>query len=321
MMTFCRWSTSMRALQINPPESSRSLNLMQSVRRPIVKALTMLQTRRFFLFLVSVFAVASLAHGADEPFSGQKSEWNGYARYDFEISGKPVLVVVPQEAAAGQPWVWHGEFFGHKPAPDIALLAKGFHIVYTEIPNQFGSPTAVAHWNDVYQFLTEHHHLAKKVALVGVSRGGLYCYNWASQNPEKVACIYGDAPVCDVKSWPMGQGHGVGSAAEVQNLLHAYGVTSTDELFPKLLNPVDTLEPLAAAHVPLLHVFGDADEVVPWDENTKVISDRYKALGGEIILINKPGVGHVHGLEDSTPIIEFIEHHCLAAIHAGTTAK
>jgi len=42
---------------------------------------------------------------------------------------------------------------------------------------------------------------------VGVSRGGLYCYNWASQNPEKVACIYGDAPVCDVKSWPMGEGH------------------------------------------------------------------------------------------------------------------
>jgi hypothetical protein len=31
-------------------------------------------------------------------------------------------------AAPGRPWAWHGEFFGHKPAPDIALLGKGMHV-------------------------------------------------------------------------------------------------------------------------------------------------------------------------------------------------
>ena len=41
------------------------------------------------------------------------------------IAGKLVTVVAPKTAAAGRPWVWHGEFFGHKPAPDIALLGKG----------------------------------------------------------------------------------------------------------------------------------------------------------------------------------------------------
>lgn len=40
----------------------------------------------------------------------------------------------------------------------------------------------------------------KKVALEGMSRGGLIVYNWAAQNPEKVACIYADAPVMDFKS-------------------------------------------------------------------------------------------------------------------------
>jgi pimeloyl-ACP methyl ester carboxylesterase len=238
-------------------------------------------------------------------------------RYDFEVNEKPVLVVAPREPAAGKPWVWHGEFFGHKPAPDIALLGKGFHIVYTRVPDQFGGPTAVAHWNEVYKVLTEQHGFSKKAALVGVSRGGLYCYNWAAQNPDKVACIYGDAPVCDVKSWPMGKGHGVGSPAEVEKLLRAYEVKTEDELFAKLLNPIDSLKPLAEAHVPLLHVYGDADEVVPWDENTKIIADRYKALGGEIVLIAKPGIGHVHGLDDSTPIIEFIESHCVPSATAG----
>ena len=38
--------------------------------------------------------------------------------------GKNVLVVTPKQAAPGKPWVWHGEFFGHKPAPDIALLKQ-----------------------------------------------------------------------------------------------------------------------------------------------------------------------------------------------------
>lgn len=254
---------------------------------------------------------------ADEPLSGKESDWNGFVRYDFEVNDHPVLVVIPKEAAKGKPWVWHGEFFGHKPAPDIALLQKGFHIVYTQISNQFGSPTAVAHWNQIYDVLTRKHGFAEKVGLTGTSRGGLYCYNWASQNANKVACIYGDAPVCDVKSWPMGKGHGMGSPNEVQNLLAAYGVTTEAELFAKLLNPIDSLKPLADAHVPLLHVYGDADEVVPWDENTKVIAERYKALGGEIILINKLGVGHVHGLDDSTPIIEYLEKHCLAAIQAA----
>ncbi len=60
------------------------------------------------------------------PFPGQVSDWNGFQRYDFEVDGKPVLVVAPRQPAPGRPWVWHGEFFGHKPAPDIALLGTRF---------------------------------------------------------------------------------------------------------------------------------------------------------------------------------------------------
>jgi len=54
-------------------------------------------------------------------------------------------------------------------------------------------------------------------------------------------------------------------------------------------------------------VYGDADEGVPWDENTGVLAERYRELGGDITLIPKPGVGHhPHGLEDPTPVVEFI---------------
>ncbi len=246
------------------------------------------------------------------PFPGKQSGWHGFRKFDFVVAGKEAQVVVPDKIAEGKPWVWHGEFFGHKPDPDIALLKRGFHIVYLRVPDMLGSPAAVKHWDDFYTELTVKHGFAKKVALVGLSRGGLYCYNWAAANPDKVACIYADAPVCDFKSWPGGFGKGKGSPRDWKLVLEQYGFANDDEAKAYKLNPVDNLAPLAKAKVPLLHVYGDADDVVPWDENTGVIAERYRALGGDITLIAKPGVGHhPHGLTDSTPIVEFIARHAV----------
>ncbi|MCH5374476.1 MAG: prolyl oligopeptidase family serine peptidase [Planctomycetes bacterium] len=264
----------------------------------------------------SILAVAPIA--ADDTqsiaFPGKQSDWHGFQRFDFEVDGKPVQVVAPEQPAEGRPWVWHGEFFGHKPAPDIALLKRGFHAVYMRDPDMLGAPAAVAHWNALYKELTEKYGFARKVALVGLSRGGLYCYNWAAANPEKVACIYGDAPVCDFKSWPGGKGKGKGSPRDWNLVLKCYGFADEAEALAYDKNPIDNLAPLAAAKVPLLHVYGEADDVVPWDENTGVIAERYRKLGGSITLIAKPGIGHhPHGLDDPTPIVEFIARHASAS--------
>jgi lysophospholipase L1-like esterase/pimeloyl-ACP methyl ester carboxylesterase len=249
-----------------------------------------------------------------QPFPGRRSSWNGFDRFDFEVDGKPVLVVTPRQSAPGRPWVWHGEFFGHKPAPDIALLGQGFHVVYLNVPDMLGGPEAVEHWNALYQELTTTYGFGKKAGLVGLSRGGLYCYNWAIANPDKVACLYGDAPVCDFKSWPGGRGKGKGSPRDWQLVLQQYQFKSESEALAYPGNPVDKLAPLAARRVPLLHVYGDADDVVPWEENTGLVAERYRALGGPIVLIPKPGGGHhPHGLEDSTPIVEFLRTNSLAA--------
>jgi pimeloyl-ACP methyl ester carboxylesterase len=249
---------------------------------------------------------------ADPQFPGKKSEWNGFTRYDFQVDGRPVLVVTPKSPAKGRPWVWHGEFFGHKPDPDIALLKQGYYIVYMQCSDMLGSPKAVAHWNALYDELVGKHGLAKKPALVGLSRGGLYCYNWAAANPEKTGCIYGDAPVCDFKSWPGGKGKSKGSERDWKLVLDQYGFKNDAEALAYDKNPIDNLEPLARAKVPLLHVYGEADDVVPADENTGIIAERYRKLGGEITMIPKPNVGHhPHGLEDSTPIVQFIVAHTL----------
>lgn len=61
-----------------------------------------------------------------------------------------------------------------------------------------------------------------------MSRGGLIVYNWAAQNTDKVACIYADAPVMDIKSWPMGRGASEGSDDDVRQLLSAYGFSNEE---------------------------------------------------------------------------------------------
>jgi pimeloyl-ACP methyl ester carboxylesterase len=254
---------------------------------------------------------ASTSADKAAPFPGQKSQWEGFDRYDFEVNGKPAIVVVPKQALPGKPWAWRGEFFGAFANADAALVAKGFHLAYLGVPDLFGSPEAVNYWNGFYQELTEKYGLAKKPALIGLSRGGLYCYNWAIANPDKVACIYADAAVCDFKSWPGGKlknlGQGEGSVDEWAKMLKAYGFKSDAEAIAYRGNPVDNLQSLAHAKIPLLHVYGDADDLVPWRENTGVVASHYKELGGSITLIPKPGIGHhPHGLTDPTPIVEFI---------------
>jgi pimeloyl-ACP methyl ester carboxylesterase len=274
----------------------------------MIHSLKLLRVARM-TFIVAVSSLAAVSVARAEDFAGKQSEWHGFARYDFKVDDRASIIVAPEKAAPGNPWVWRARFFGHEPQADVELLKHGYHVAYCDVGNLFGNPQAVAHWNEFYKYVTGKHGFAKKVALEGMSRGGLIIYNWAAANPEKVACLYGDAPVCDFKSWPGGKGTGKGHPASWQACLKAYGLTEEQGLKYDR-NPIDQLEPLAKAGVPILHVVGDADDVVPVSENSAIIEQRYRKLGGSIQVISKPGIGHhPHALKDPTPIVEFITKH------------
>ena len=259
------------------------------------------------LFLVALAFSPVLGQTAD--FPGKKSTWHNYARYDFKIGDADCLVVTPRKTAKGKPWVWRARFWGHEPQTDLALLAKGWHVVYCEVGGLFGSPKAIERWDRFYEFLTTQHEFPKKAALEGMSRGGLIIYNWASNNPTKITAIYGDAPVCDFKSWPGGKGKSKGSPGSWKQCLASYGFNESQALAFRG-NPIDRLEPLAKAGIPILHIVGDADSVVPITENSNIIEKRYRALGGTIKVIHKKGIGHhPHSLKDPKPIVEFFHNH------------
>lgn len=252
----------------------------------------------------------TVASSEARPFPGKASQWNGLQRYDFEHEGTTAIVVVPEKPLAGRPWVWRGEFFGAFPNADIELVKNGWHLAYVGVPNLFGAPKAMTAWEKFHARLVKEHGLHPRPGLIGLSRGALYCMAWAAAHPDHTLAVYLDAGVCDFKSWPGGKlkgwGVGQGSAGEWQNVLKAFDFKNDEEAVAYKGNPVDHLAPLAKAKLPLLLVYGDADKVVPHQENSEIVYERYRALGGPVERIVKPGVDHhPHGLTDPAPILEF----------------
>jgi len=246
----------------------------------------------------------AIAHAGDNA-PAKVSEWSGYERLDFVVNGRAALLVRPKAAAPGAPWIWRTEFFGHEPQADIALLGRGFHVAYLDVQNMYGAPVAMKFMEEFHAQVTHAYGLSPKPVLEGMSRGGLFAFNWAALHPDRVAGLYVDAPVCDFKSWPGGKGIGPGSPGDWQELLKVYGFTEEQALnYSK--NPVDNLAPLAKANIPILAVIGDADEVVPVSENINLVEARYQVLGGKIRVIRKPGgKHHPHSLIDPAPIVDF----------------
>jgi hypothetical protein len=196
-----------------------------------------------------------------------------YDRYAFELPGVEgaINVIVPQTTGPGRPWVFRADYVSRESAVDLALLAKGFHIVTGPVPYNADGPI-LAHWNTVYKHLTDC-GFSKRPVMAGGGGAAGEAYAWAIENPEKVSCIYAANPAMH------------SNLAKTQ--------------------PLDNLAPLAKAGVQLLHVCGSLD---PWlKDNTRMVEKRYQELGGQITVIIDEGVGHYPlGPTDPKSVVDFI---------------
>lgn len=241
-----------------------------------------------------------------QPFPGLKGKWKGFDQYTFAYQDREAIVVCPKHAATGNPWIWRPAFFGAFASVDEELLRRGFHVAYYDLTHLYGSPRARKSGTDFYWNMVRMYGLSPKVTLEGFSRGGLFAYNWAADHPDKVACIYVDAPVCNVFSWP---GRSPENAGLWKGLLEEWGLAD-DQMNSFSGNPIDRLKPLMDAGIPVICVCGDSDKVVPFSENSAIVRQRYTAMGAPFELILKPGVDHhPHSLSDPAPVVDFIIRH------------
>lgn len=272
--------------------------------------------------LLYIFFIIAFGTAAAQDASGTFPKAD---RHDFTIDNKAAYLIIPEQPIPGNPWIWRARFPGWHTEADSLLVDAGFHLVYINTNDQYGSPKAVETWNKCYQHLRTEFQLAEKVALAGVSRGGLFVYNWAKRNPKKVACIYAEAPVCDFKSWPGGFGRGEGSAADWNKLKQEYGFEDDAAAQSYTDNPIDNLEALAKAKIPILHMIGLKDQIVPPDENTFPLVNKYIQLGGIATVVpctegEQSLRGHHFPIETPQLVADFIKYHSLAALPLDAAA-
>lgn len=229
-------------------------------------------------------------------YPGKHSVWHGFDRFDFQLDRRDCHVVIPKKSAEGHPWVWRARFPEWHYQMDSILLSNGFAVVYTNTDKMFGSPKAMKAWNKLYNYLTSNYDFNQKAALEGVSRGGLFVYAFAKKYPERVACIYAEAPVCDITSWPAGKGIGIGDSVSWNELIKEYGFKSEEEALNYNDNPRQNLKKLTDEKVPIFHTIGLKDSIVPPSENTFKLVDQYVQLGGPAMIYpNTKGKQSLHG--------------------------
>ena len=136
---------------------------------------------------------------------------------------------------------------------------------------------------------------------IGSELGGFFTLRFASENPDCVACIYLDAPLCN-----MADGSTSALAEAKQTLSEAYHLRD-EEMLLSPLNPINSLRPIAEAGVPIFAVTGEDDLVVPVQQHINIIEERFRNLGGKITLCRRKSWGHhPHGLDDRSELLAFM---------------
>ncbi len=235
------------------------------------------------------------------------SSFHGYECADFKFKGRNCKIARPKITAKNHPWIWRARFWGHEPQTDIALLERGFHLVYCDVVELLGNKEAIEAWNHYYTLL-HHAGLSKKVVLEGMSRGAVYVYNWAAANPKKVAGVYVDNPLLNMKDWAVKVMQGPkGSNTMFEDFKKDYNLLTDEQVKNFKGGPIDEVNKIVKGKYPSLILCADEDEAVSPLTNTMLFEKMIKERNGKITVIYKRGFKHhPHSLPDPTLIVDFI---------------
>ena len=238
-----------------------------------------------------------------------EESWQGGTLYKFTLAGTTAWIVEPAEPLAGKKWFWVPEWptaFPHRNGVK-ELLELGYYMIHIHVRGMCGNPEAVEIMKKMYDFIRTL-GFARKGALIGMSLGGLYSFRYAATYPESVACIYADAPACDL-------GYRVRiNRADAVEISQAYGEgDNIQAMLNHPLSPVNNYQPMIDAGIPLLLLLGLNDDILPVENNGGLLAERWKESGGKIEVISRPSWGHhPHGLDNPLgKIVRFILLHTL----------
>lgn len=236
--------------------------------------------------------------------------WNGFEQIEFTFEEHLAYVIIPNKKIENPSLLIKTEYFNAFPETEIALLEEGYYLGFIKNDNRWGTDEDIDRKARFISFVTEKYGLKEKCIPVGMSCGGIFAVKMAAAYPEKIACIYLDAPVVNYMSCPCGFNKSVRFDENHEEIITALGLKGIPQLLAYRDMPLDRLPKLIENRIPAVIVAGDSDTIVPFDENGIFIKEAYEKNGIPLEVYIKKGCDHhPHGLDDPTPVIEFIKRH------------
>ncbi len=237
----------------------------------------------------------------------EEREWNGYQYLCFEFNGRKAKLVCPKHVCEDGKWLLKTEYFRAFPSFQLEMLERGYHVAYLENKTRWHDASDDDAKEAFCEFLHQEFNLNPKCLPVGMSCGGMHAVYFAAKYPKRVAALYLDAPVMNLLSCPAGVG--IADDDMYEEFVRDTGMTKSD-LINYRNHPIDCAEDILKNQIPVFLVAGDADRVVPYEENGKILYDYLISHGGDITQVIKQGCEHhPHGLEDNKTLIEFVLKH------------
>jgi len=234
--------------------------------------------------------------------------WHGFQAEEFLFEGKKAILVFPKQTDKKRNWLIKTEYWGAFPERELDLLEKGFHLAYLENESRFATRSDCDRKARFADFLSEKYGLRDRCVPVGMSLGGAHAVNFAGFYPEKVLCLFIDAPVLNFSSLPGKYGRPEWEAVWEKEFLKAYPGMRRSQLLNFDNHPINKAEILKKNRIPILMLRGTEDETVDYLENGRLLEDEFKDAPELLTVIPRPLQGHhPHGdLADPGIIINWI---------------
>ena len=238
-----------------------------------------------------------------------KSTWNGFERLDFQFEGREAILVLPKEENKCDKWLLKTVYWDAFPQFEIEMVSHGWHLAFIKNVSRWGKEDDIDRMARFAEFISYEFGLCEKCVPVGMSCGGLMAVKFGALHPNCVSCMFIDAPTLNLLSCPANMGTSQTPVSDFEECMRDHGMTMSD-LICYREHPIDKVPLMAESKIPVIMVYGNEDIIVPYAENGAVLERIYTKSGAPLKTICVEGRGHhPHGLNDNTPIIEFVLKH------------
>ena len=227
----------------------------------------------------------------------------------FFFEGRDAMIIYPSCPSNGK-LMLKTQYMSAFPYFEVEMLRRGYTLCYLSHPTRWGPDSEIHVTAAFVRHVAAELGIEPKCIVIGMSCGGLQAVRLATMYPELISVLFLDAPVMNLLSLA-----GLGASTCQSNpifwneMVKTYGFTRSSIIsFRK--SPIDNMGPLIENNIPIIMLYGDADDVVLYEENGQILEEYYREHGGDLKVMRMEGRGHhPHSLQDPTPIIEYVEAH------------